>query len=200
MSKRTSKLVAEESLVLSIYDLNKLKLLTDRGCNRKIITWTNGEVRSNQVSLTIIERRIALIEYAIRRNGESIPIKLKIDLTTQRCNLSGYRYWFSCPICKGKAGKLYNLNGIFVCRRCGDVTYYSKNWDRHNNSYILNRCIKMENKLSELSCSITKTTYRNKPTRKYQKYLCLYSKLHSYDSYLNMFIADPDSMLNRRTF
>lgn len=47
------------------------------------------------------------------------------DLLRTRCNYGGFRYWFKCPSCQKRKGKLYQHGGQFKCRTCADLTYYS---------------------------------------------------------------------------
>lgn len=39
------------------------------------------------------------------------------------CHLGGSRPWFVCPLCSRRAGKLYALQGGFICRRCAQLDY-----------------------------------------------------------------------------
>ncbi|MDD2564090.1 MAG: hypothetical protein PHU27_07745, partial [Salinivirgaceae bacterium] len=105
-------------------------------------------------------------------------------LIKQQCNYGGYRLWFSCPQCHCKSGKLYFFGKYFACRRCGDITYNSKNINRKNSFYIPSNCINMDRRLRELQSKVTKKYYKNKLTKPFKKYLHLYNKLHSYDSLL----------------
>lgn len=47
------------------------------------------------------------------------------ELLKTRCHYGGFRYWFKCPMCHQRKGKLYRHSGDFKCRTCADLTYYS---------------------------------------------------------------------------
>ena len=50
-----------------------------------------------------------------------------VNFTTTSPNYGGVRYWFICPSCRRRTGKLYLLgdNGYFLCRTCQGLTYRS---------------------------------------------------------------------------
>ena len=61
------------------------------------------------------------------RRGQRIPITQDIPLVTTQLHSGGKRYWFSCPNCRGRVGRLHLPYGrsYFFCRRCYDLTYMS---------------------------------------------------------------------------
>lgn len=184
MSRYSTKLIADETLVLSIYYLNQKKFLNQNLGFNNTIKWSDRDDNTvAKINISIFTRnnsRFAVLNYSI--NGREMH--QEIYLQSQRCNLKGTRFWFTCPHCYSKIGKLYFSGESFICRRCGDVTYSSRNINRRRNSYIVYNCINMSKKLDELESKIKKKCYRNKPTKIFQKYLNLYNKLHSYDSLL----------------
>ena len=50
---------------------------------------------------------------------------LKIEFMTSRTNFNGLRYWFKCPICKLKVGRIYKhpLSNLIGCRKCLNLDY-----------------------------------------------------------------------------
>ncbi len=48
-----------------------------------------------------------------------------IDFTSTPCNYGGKRYWFLCPVCGKRVGKLYLLpeGRYYECRTCYSLTY-----------------------------------------------------------------------------
>ncbi len=50
-----------------------------------------------------------------------------LHFTTTRCYFGGVRYWFLCPACSKRVGKLYaSLSANeFKCRHCHNLTYRS---------------------------------------------------------------------------
>lgn len=48
-----------------------------------------------------------------------------IELTTSKLSHGGLRYWFKCPFCSQRVGKLYKhpLNQKLACRNCHKLEY-----------------------------------------------------------------------------
>lgn len=194
MSKHSTKLIADEILSLSIYYLNQKKFFDKNLGSSRTISWSDNEGNiTNRINISIIDKekdRFAVLKYLVNSN----EIQQEIHLQFQICNLKGNRLWFTCPHCCSRVGKLYFSGESFVCRRCGDVTYSSKNINRKSNFYTIYDCINMEKKLKELESKVTKKYYKNKPTKTFQKYLHLYNKLHSYDSLLEEINKTPSCL------
>lgn len=57
--------------------------------------------------------------------GEYIKYDIRLDTTPY--NYGGKRYWFLCPVCGKRVGKLYLLpeGRYFACRACNNLTYRS---------------------------------------------------------------------------
>lgn len=55
---------------------------------------------------------------------------LYFDVTTTDCNYGGVRYWFKCPACDKRKGKIYRIGEHWQCRTCADLTYDSCNESR----------------------------------------------------------------------
>ena len=55
-----------------------------------------------------------------------------LRFTTTKCHLGGVRYWFLCPSCSKRVGKLYAPLSAdeFKCRYCHNLTY--KSTQNHN--------------------------------------------------------------------
>ena len=51
-------------------------------------------------------------------------------LTTTTPRFGGFRYWFLCPRCGRRAGKLYHVER-WACRRCHDLAYSSQRVSKH---------------------------------------------------------------------
>jgi len=49
----------------------------------------------------------------------------KIGLITSTTNYNGVRFWFKCPLCCKRAGKLYKhpKTSVLGCRRCLNLEY-----------------------------------------------------------------------------
>mgnify|MGYP000871003301 CR=1 FL=1 len=49
-----------------------------------------------------------------------------ITTTSTPCHYGGSRPWFTCPVCRDRAGLLYLRWGRFACRHCQRVIYQSQ--------------------------------------------------------------------------
>jgi hypothetical protein len=94
--------------------------------------------------------------------GNSTPYDYEVSLVTTPCNFGGVRYWFACPVCSRRVGGLYLVLGDahFVCRRCNNLTYRSRN-----------RCVMgalghTSRQIKRLRNEIKRWTWRGRPTRK----------------------------------
>lgn len=70
----------------------------------------------------LAERLDSISLYSLRRIG---PLRLIFTSTVP--HFGGVRYWFICPHCKRRVGKLYKPENkdSFWCRHCHDLTYNS---------------------------------------------------------------------------
>lgn len=52
---------------------------------------------------------------------------LEVKLTTSKTRY-GLRFWFTCPSCNKRIGKLYKhpLTGVVACRTCNNLVYKSQ--------------------------------------------------------------------------
>ena len=58
--------------------------------------------------------------------------RYNIELLKTPCNYGRYRYWWSCPKCAKRVGKLY-CAGLYVCRHCIGANYQTQHmqpWHR----------------------------------------------------------------------
>jgi hypothetical protein len=64
------------------------------------------------------------IRQIIEMNGYNI------ELTTSALAHGGLRYWFKCPLCGQRVGRLYKhpLNQILACRKCNKLEYRSRRY------------------------------------------------------------------------
>ncbi len=49
-----------------------------------------------------------------------------VAITRTACRFGGYRQWFVCPSCKGRAGLLYFAGDSLACRSCHGLAYRSQ--------------------------------------------------------------------------
>lgn len=68
-----------------------------------------------------------LIYRAFHWNGTPEDVVIQVELQLTETNFNGARYWFACPSCQRRVGKLYLPPGniYFACRHCYDLTYRS---------------------------------------------------------------------------
>jgi len=67
--------------------------------------------------------KVALLENELEING------IKSKITTSQTGNGGFRYWFTCPTCTKRCGKLYRspVNADLVaCRSCLSLKYKSQ--------------------------------------------------------------------------
>ncbi len=69
----------------------------------------------------------------------------RIKVTTTRPHFGGLRYWFVCPVCERRAGKLYATeeDRRYICRVCRKLVYASQ-YQKHPLLVLLRRMEKME--------------------------------------------------------
>jgi len=70
---------------------------------------------------------VLTLHFSLSRQGQRIPITQDIPLVTTHLHSGGKRYWFSCPNCRRRVGRLHLPYGAdrFLCRSCYDLTYAS---------------------------------------------------------------------------
>ncbi|MDR3549934.1 MAG: hypothetical protein P4L31_00845 [Candidatus Babeliales bacterium] len=49
-----------------------------------------------------------------------------ITIEQKPCNFGGSYYFFHCPSCKVRMRKLYCVDGVYLCRKCANLGYYSQ--------------------------------------------------------------------------
>ena len=129
-SKKTR---VEDCLTLNVEIFTSDDLLHSRPWGG--IRWTRGGTETGSVDYQL--RDIGLKEgesiYILTllppliNRGQRIPITQNIPLVTTRLHSGGKRYWFSCPNCRQRVGRLHLPRGAnrFLCRNCYDLTYVS---------------------------------------------------------------------------
>jgi hypothetical protein len=123
--KRPRKRVVEESLVL---DVRRVRSLFDRD-SAGTLTWVlpkegNRMVAKVAYSFTTSEPPTLTLLYRWR---DKEAVKLQIYPQTTRTQFGGRRWWFTCPWCANRVGKLYLVPGdkYFHCRQCHNLSYRS---------------------------------------------------------------------------
>ncbi len=170
------KATVEASCDLTVFQLKKKGMLKD-GHSDTTVTWvTQNTGKESRIALEVnmISRPYARFKYLLTdREGNSTPYDFEVGLITTPCNYGGVRYWFACPVCGRRVGGLYLAPGDrnFVCRRCNNLSYRSRNRSRiesfgHNSRQI-----------DKLRSEIKRWTWRGRPTRKVRKLHALERKM-----------------------
>jgi len=97
-----------------------MKSLTPINLGRKYLV---DKCKSINISDYLKQAKKGLKESVI--NSQLELEGLDIELTTSQTNYKGLRYWFSCPICSKRVGKLYKhpISQILGCRECLRLEY-----------------------------------------------------------------------------
>ncbi len=112
----SKKRTVEQCLRLDINKLIKGDLL---GKPFAEVRWSREGKEIASVSYTLRERESILTLYP--------PLAQDISLVTTRLYGGGSRFWFACPNCRRRVGRLHLPHGknYFLCRRCYNLTYRS---------------------------------------------------------------------------
>jgi hypothetical protein len=100
-----------------------------------------------------------------------------IPLVTTKCRYGGVRYWFRCnhtkddgAECKNRVSVLYLKEGRFACRECHKLIYGRNNLKKDERK---RGKITPISKLQEMGKEIKKCFYKDKPTKRYARYVKL---------------------------
>lgn len=78
--------------------------------------WNNGK---STIHIKTIGQQL-ILGYSAQGKDFNYPVQT----TTTPCNYGGVRYWFECPNCHKRVGKLYIAeNLMFECRKCQNLNY-----------------------------------------------------------------------------
>ena len=180
-----NKKTVEESTELCIFRLNKWGLL--KGWHNTTLTWTrkfsDNESSAGLVIDVVCEHPYAKLNYTITRyrDGSKQSYDYRIGLAKTPCHLGGVRFWFLCPHCGRRSGKLYRkpLGEVYLCRICNDLTYESRNESHLGRFGQMGYFLTLERRMRELNGKVKRRFYAGKPTRKYRKVLKMQHRLNS---------------------
>jgi hypothetical protein len=161
------KTTVEEASSLSIFKLNEWGLLNDN-CHTQL-NWPQRK-RSIGLTIDISERPFARLNYTTTyTNGNTTNIDYLIYLIKTQCYFQGVRYWFHCPQCGRRVGKLYLVNddGRFTCRICNKLTYESRTEPRFARPGGIGYLCKAHTKIKEINAK--RRTWGGMPTRKMRR-------------------------------
>ena len=196
--KCDSKKTVEQSTELCIFRLNGWGLL--EGYHLTNLTWTqkfsNSESSASLEIDVTCEQPYARLIYTITRykDGSEEKYDYRIKLAKTRCNFGGFRYWFLCPRCERRVGKLYRrpLGEMYFCRICNDLTYVSRNeppmWRSDGICYLL----KTDRWIKKIQSKVKHQTWRGRPTRKMRRIAKLQQKGRAITHYPKWFTLYPE--------
>lgn len=177
-----SKSVADNVKKISVSFLKKHEYFK-YGWRSGTITWTRsgiwGENKSSVGIQTYLgEENYLRIHYTQTDcdTEEKKDFDYKIPLTSTPCRYGGKRYWFTCPwykngkYCGRRVGTLYKNGDYFACRHCYDLTYESR-----NQSGVYRGFVSIPD-VEDAEKEVKRMYYRDKPTRKYRRYMRLNEK------------------------
>jgi hypothetical protein len=127
------------------------------------ISWINS--RNEPVyNMTLGLERLSISEIWLNLSDPQQVIYLH----TTPCGFGGVRWWFGCPRCGRRCGKLYLRKGsVFLCRICHDLTYESCIDGKSMNTFLAERGAKLGLSAAEVKQEIAEDTRaRNKWRRK----------------------------------
>jgi hypothetical protein len=74
------------------------------------------------VSDILSKLKVELLKAKISAGGH------QVGLVTSPMVNGGVRYWFKCPSCSKRVGKLYSASGVLECRKCSGLDYRSRRY------------------------------------------------------------------------
>lgn len=197
------KTTVEECKYIDVFWLRKHNYFC--GFKSGGIKWTQGwNKKESSVSFLVDvldEQPYIKFHYTItdRNTGDKEDFDYKAAITSTECNYGNKRYWFICPIvrnnipCRRRVAKLYlGDNKYFACRHCLDLSYDSRNKNRHGYYGYLTELFASEKEREKLNEEIKIKYRKGIPTKKYRKLLKIYAQFSDED------MAAAYADLNRR--
>jgi hypothetical protein len=117
----------EDCLTININEMFRQKWIEPGKRSSGSLKWTRGERETGSIgyeSRMDVEPPFIRIHYMWRKAENR---DYRVYLTTTYPFFGGKRYWFFCPHCDRRIGKLYNPpnTSYFLCRSCQNLTYTS---------------------------------------------------------------------------
>src|SRR5262245_5022667 len=117
---RQARTPVEDCVPLSIQGLRRADLV--RGGNF-ILKWGDRLVLCGTLTVSAADRRVLQL---VQSSASAAPFGGQgVALVSTALHFGGCRWWFLCPDCGGRAGKLFLPPGghWFACRACHGLTY-----------------------------------------------------------------------------
>jgi hypothetical protein len=116
--RQTNRRTVDYSVTLDLSSLLRFDQLTEQR-TRHSVSWSLwGEtvyILSFDAWAEADQMRLYLLQTRQTIRLESMPL-----------HFGGWRWWFCCPQCGRRCGKLHLLDGAFACRLCHDLAYQSQ--------------------------------------------------------------------------
>ncbi len=132
------KTTVERCWCISIADFTKI---IKEGVSGNI-NWKNEhkEVDESSISFVLLpetdSEAMLILSYTINDSDVDEPILFQKTYP----HFGGVRWWFTCPVCKNRVGRLYLpiKSNLFACRKCHNLTYRSsQNSKKYNMLYAM---------------------------------------------------------------
>ena len=124
------KTVVEDCLTLDVNKLARDGGISRDRCISATYGWTSAEGGPPLASLDydVIPASsgpVLRLRYTLASPEGRRPVWVPVRLEEMSCHFGGSRWWFACPLCGRRAGKLYKSpeNDRFACRECLGVYY-----------------------------------------------------------------------------
>ncbi len=150
------KMTTGEARRVDIRDLKKRNLL--RPGLYFSWGWTakrfNVEEKTGEIGIRVCDDSLELEYTTMDANGNRRDYDYRTYFQYTPCNYGGRRLWLTCPTCGEKVAVLYLIDGLFICRICGNLNYASS----QQASDILTRrgrkIVRLKKKLGEKDAAI----------------------------------------------
>jgi hypothetical protein len=88
--------------------------------------WTSDGEVAGSISVMVSDDSIRLSYTVGDGYGGRRDASQTIITSSTPCHYGGSRPWFTCPVCRNRAGVLFLRGGRFACRKCQRVSYRSQ--------------------------------------------------------------------------
>lgn len=171
MTRSDAKRQDKEKLAwISIIDMNKQGLLKGNSTYKMVTSWGNYREEELLVYVSIVDTPHIYITY-YNANKDEMHQTIWLDKTP--CYLGGFRWWYMCPTCLRRAGKLYKRQDYYGCIECNQLTYKSRLANPKAYLGALFRALDYEDRANELQANMRSPYYAGFLTKRAQKIIRL---------------------------